>query len=120
MYSFEEQKIQTNFQKLTEYSIRRTYILSQSLRTGDPWLRAVLEADRFGKEPWDMYCFIHGLPTRNPGSWLPSTDASGRVMCGNERCEGLRTIWDAAWQRCKGVKWQQRQATECSTCKEER
>ena len=58
-------------------------LLTRSLRTQDPWLEAVLEADRYGKESWEMYCFIHGLPTRNLGSWLP---APNTPMCGNERC----------------------------------
>ena len=38
------------------------------------WLQAVLEADLFGEEAWEMYCFIHGLPTKNPGSWDPVTN----------------------------------------------
>ena len=40
MYSFEEQQIQKMFWKLTDDSIQRTFLLSKSLRTGDPWLRA--------------------------------------------------------------------------------
>ena len=96
MYSFEEQQIQKMFWKLTDDSIQRTFLLSKSLRTGDPWLRAVLEADRFGQEPWEMYCFIHGLPTRNPGSWLPNVG----LTCGNERCQRLAAeMWPNIWDR---------------------
>jgi hypothetical protein len=52
--------------------------------TGDPWLQAVLQADRHGVESWEMYCFTHGLPTRNPGSWQPNTN---RLTCGNAKCQ---------------------------------
>ena len=117
MYSFEEQQIQKMFWKLTEDSIQRTFILSQSLRTGDPWLRAVLEADRFGQEPWEMYCFIHGLPTRNPGSWLPHVS----LPCGNERCQKLAgEMWPEMWERSRGQSWQLRTAMECKACASER
>ena len=37
----------------------------------DLWLNAMLTAEREGCESYEMYCFIHGLPTRNPGTWLP-------------------------------------------------
>ena len=94
-YSFEEQKIFKMFWRKDEDSIQQTFLLTRSLRTDDPWLEAVLEADRYGRESWEMYCFIHGLPTRNPGSWLPGPD---KPMCGNERCSRLaQEHWPEMW-----------------------
>ena len=65
-----------------EDSIQQTFELTESKRTTDAWLKAVLRADRIGAETWEMYCFIHGLPTRNPGSWDLDTNA---ITCGQQR-----------------------------------
>eukprot|EP00973_Karenia_brevis_P048769 6765689-Karenia_brevis.AAC.1 len=46
-------------------SIQKTFVLEESMR------RMILEADRNGNQSWEMYCFVHGFPTRNVGSWLP-------------------------------------------------
>ena len=54
-------------------------------------MRAVLDAERVGDESWEMYCFIHGLPTRNVGTWLPGREEPG---CGNNRCAKLRDETD--------------------------
>ena len=48
---------------------------------GDDWLDAVFSAHRQGNETWEMYCFNHGLPTRNPGSWLPNADGEDTFTC---------------------------------------
>ena len=83
--------------------IHRTFVLDKPMRTTDPWLLAVLEADRHGCETWEMYCFIHGLPTRNVGSWLPGKD---RPSCDNDRCARLATDeWPKLWERCRGERW---------------
>ena len=46
-------------------ALRPAFQLTKSLRATDPWLCAVLEAIGHGRETWEMYCFSHGLPTRN-------------------------------------------------------
>ena len=73
-------------------TIQQLYELTVSQRSaGDQWLNAVLSAARDGAETWEMYCFIHGLPTRNPGSWLPCIDdpVKGKLTCGSPACARL-------------------------------
>ena len=71
-YESHEQKILKMFWKPNDKdSIQKTFLLTESMRSKDKWLIALLDADRYGQESWEMYCFVHGLPTRNPGSWLP-------------------------------------------------
>ena len=86
--------------------IHELFELTENQRTKDPWMKAMLEADRYGRESWEIYCFVHGLPTRNVGSWLP--DAS-EPCCGNALCQGLAN-----------KSWQQIQAEECLICQKER
>ena len=65
-----------------------------------------------------MYCFIHGLPTRNPGSWMPGAQ---KPMCGNERCLALaQEHWPEMWRRSMGRNWPLRAAMECAVCSAER
>ena len=94
-------------------SIQQTWLLTKALRSKDEWLNAVLESSRYGNESWEMYCFNHGFPTRNPGTWMPSTDAP---TCGNNECKKLAGIWSQMWERGRGVNWKQRQAMECALC----
>ena len=58
--------------------------LTEQLRSKDSWLNYVLSCDRLGSEPWEVYCFTHGLPTRHVGSWLPGRDVP---LCGNIACQ---------------------------------
>ena len=68
-FSFEEQTILKMFWKKNDRnSIQELHVLDKPMRTDDPWLIDVLNADRIGAEDWELYCFIHGLPTRNTGS----------------------------------------------------
>ena len=104
--TFEEQKIFRMFWAAEEDSIQQTQVLRQSMRDkNDAWQQAVLAADRTGSEPWEMYCFIHGLPTRHAGSWLPKT---GTPTCGKKRCEQLPKLWDTLWDRSRGQDWELR------------
>ena len=114
-----ERRIFKMFWKLDDIdSIQEAFILDKPMRTEDPWLIAVLNADRYGDESWEMYCFIHGLPTRNVGSWLPNVS---EPRCGNKRCGTLATKeWPEMWQRCHGDKWHLRVAMDCQICSEER
>ena len=117
-YTFEEQKIFKMFWSKGEDSIQKTFVLTQSKRAKDPWLKAVLEADRYGKESWEIYCYSHGLPTRHTGSWIP-----GEVgpACGNARCRDLvDNVWPQLWRRGRGRDWAFRAGQECDICKAER
>ena len=42
-------------------SITETFLLTQSKRTSDPWLKEVLSAHRYGTETWEIYCAKHRL-----------------------------------------------------------
>ena len=67
-YSSTEQKIFRMFWKRDEDSIQQTFELTENKRTKDKRLESVLQADRNGEETYEMYCFTHGLLTKNPGS----------------------------------------------------
>ena len=120
-YSSEEQKILKMFWiPGDEDGIQKTFVLTKPMRTKDAWLCAVLNAERYGQESWEMYCFIHGFPTRNPGTWLPSTC---KPMCGNTTCTKLADeIWPTMWERGGGTwdNWLLRRQMECEKCKKER
>ena len=117
-YTAQEQKILKMFWTNDDVdSIQQTWLLTKALRSKDDWLNAVLESSRYGNESWEMYCFNHGFPTRNPGTWMPSTDAP---TCGNNECKKLAGIWSQMWERGRGVNLKQRQAMECALCSKER
>ena len=83
-YSAEEQRILHMFWHPEEKdSIQETYMLTKPMRTKDKWLQTTLDASREGRESWEMYCFTHGFPTRNPGTWFPGAAAP---ECGNPTC----------------------------------
>jgi hypothetical protein len=113
---FTEQRTLQMFWKRGEDSIGRLLELTKAMRTKDSWLQQQLTQDRHGQESWEVYCFVHGLPTRNVGSWDPSTNLP---TCGNPRCATLAAkIWPELFhRRCE---WAMRQAFECDTCTAER
>ena len=101
-------------------SIQKTFFLKHPMRTDDPWLIALLEASRYGRETWEMYCFNHGLPTRNPGSWLLGIE---RPACNNDTCASLAAnVWPLMWERSRGAlqNLSLRQELECAVCTKER
>ena len=55
--------------------------LTQEIRIQDPWLREFLEECRHGRQSWSNYYFIHGYPTREPGSWMAHV---GELDCGSK------------------------------------
>jgi len=59
-------------------------VLHEQHRAQDQWQRHVLEELRNSSESWETYCFIHGLPTRHVGSWLPQMNLP---HCGREHCK---------------------------------
>ena len=106
------------FWEKNQDGIQRTFELTVHQRTKDSWLQAVLQSARHGSQSWEIYCFVHGLPTKNPGSWLPSDDMPA---CRNPRCMKLAAVeWPVMWERSRGRNWQLRRAMECNVCAEER
>ena len=95
--------------------------LVTSNRTRDPWLAAFLRECREGRQSWTMYCFIHGYPTRYPGSWLPvaSEDRAYTLQCGQDACYKLG---DETWPEMNTHEciWQDMQLLECDICAESR
>ena len=112
---YTEQLAMSFFWRSSIDGLQGTHELIQSNRTSDIWLREVLQQDREGKESWEVYCFTHGLPTRNVGTWLPSTDTP---TCGNDNCATLHTEWET--QRKDGFTWEARRSRECNVCQAER
>ena len=73
-------------------SLTGLYELTQEQRCKDKWLSNVLKAARHGTMDHETYCFMHGLPTRHAGSWMPDTNY---VLCKNPTCHQLAQEWDA-------------------------
>ena len=112
---YTEQVAMAFFWRKTPDAIQGLHELTAPNRTSDPWLQEVLQQDREGRESWEVYCFTHGLPTKNVGSWLPGTS---RPSCGNHDCELLAVEW--LKQRRQGFTWEARKSSECSKCQAER
>ena len=69
---------------------------------------------RYGDMSWEVYCFIHGLPTRNCGSWLPGRNLP---LCGRTACAELAK----KMPRDSGkLTWPERALLECKSCQEHR
>ena len=87
-------------------TITQLHELVECKRTKDRWLHAVLMADRRGEETWEMYCFTHGLPTKNPGSWDPDKD---QLACGSRTMGPLPKAISYAMDRasCDGMRYVQ-------------
>ena len=81
-------------------------------RTDDAWYDALLKECRKGSLSEESYNALHGLPTRQPGSWL------GNVPCSNEKCKHLPEIWADMARR--DVPWVEMQRMECVPCGKER
>ena len=93
-----------------------THSYRQSL---DPWFSEFLKQCRHGELSWTMYCFFHGLPTLMPGSWMPQTQGSGRLLCGNPECMKL---WETEWPKLRRAftSTDDLLALECDVCKSTR
>jgi hypothetical protein len=90
----------------------------QEIRCGDPFLSAFLAEARRGELSWTMYNMIHGYPTLETGSWLPTT---GRPTCGDPACTLLTTqTWPQMIRDNPNVDWDHMRAGECLTCSAER
>ena len=108
---FAEQRAMDYVWKHTVDGINKVCELAVVHRQKDPWLASVLQEHRNGAETWETYCFVHGLPTKHAGSWLPSTDAT---ICGQAGCMALAQLW------AQLQPWQTRRSQECEICQTER
>ena len=67
----------------------------------------------------DNVFLFHGLPTLMPGSWMPQTQGSGRLLCGNSECMKL---WETEWPKLRRAftSTDDLLASECDVCKSTR
>ena len=116
-----DQDILQMFWQKRRNAFTETFVLKKAMRTKDPWMQEVLHAQRHGKETWEMYCFIHGLPTLHTGSWSPS---ARKPLCGNSVCVELPHKWRSMLSntvlRQENDSWQLRRSMECAECQRER
>mgnify|MGYP006243723367 CR=1 FL=1 len=98
-------------------SVQDLFELTKENRQKDPWLSCFLKGARHGNQQHELYCFMHGLPTKHAGSWLPTT---GKVLCGNQDCMDLAAKWTAELLNGSQRSWAARQSEECSVCNEHR
>ena len=91
-------------------------------RTSDVWLQSVQEEFRYGKLTMDTHAFLHGKPTRFPGSVVNGVAKCGKVWCTSRASEVKKMQKDNT-----EPKDEMREAyacvtesDECSICKHER
>ena len=106
------QKIMAAFWTRSADSINCFRELSTERRCKDPWLSHVLHGARHGTQTHEVYCFMHGLATKNPGSFLPST---GEVVCGNPKCADLAALWTQQVLSATSS-WEASRSQECDVC----
>ena len=103
--------------------------LTKEQRCKDPWLSHVLNAARHGSMDHETYCFMHGLPTRHTGTWMPTNDDPDNVLCGQAACKALTAQWDSYFApaqtdiRPSSIRhefWEERRSQECEMCTEHR
>ena len=103
--------------------------LTQEQRCKEPWLNHVLKAALHGTMDHETYCFMHGVPTRHTGSWMPTNDDIDNVLCGQASCRALTAQWDSYFQSASAdtttdsghrVTWEERRSQECDECTKHR
>ena len=100
-------------------SFNRFLELTVERRRKDAWLSHVLHGARHGCLDEESFCFLHGYPTKHPGSWDPTQQ---RVTCGNDGCKHLPTSWTQELKLGKlgDNHWLRRRSQECDVCAAER
>ena len=92
--------------------------LTEQKRCDDEWYTAFLDQCRNGSLTDEMYNFLMGLPTEHAGSWIPTADAEGKLLCGNDDCAALSARWRQ--MALDGKSWSDMQSLECQQCSAER
>ena len=73
--------------------------------------------EEHGDMEHELYCFMHGLPTKHTGSWMPD---SNDVLCKQPSCRALPAEWERALLAGTHDTWEDRCAQECQVCKDHR
>ena len=96
-------------------AIQDFFELTEENRCQDKWLSVFLKRARHGNMDYELHCFMHGLPTKHAGSWMPDTDA---VQCANASCQGLAVAWQKEVLSEKKRAWEERRSDEWAICQE--
>ena len=86
-------------------------------RCKDAWLSLFLKRARHGDMQHELYCYMHGLPTKHTGSWMPTTDD---VLCEQASCRALPNTWEDEVIGDTARTWQERCRAECEVCRSHR
>ena len=98
-------------------ALGQLFELTVEHRCKDAWLSVFLKKARHGHMEHELYCYMHGLPTKHTGSWMPSTDD---VLCGHDSCRSLATSWQDGTMGGNPRTWQNRCRDECEVCRQHR
>ena len=66
----------------------------------DEWLLAVQDEFRRNELSSDTHAFLHGLPTKKPGSWLHGSATCGNAACASQAMEISKNN-DSECEKCK-------------------
>ena len=88
--NFSTERILAMFWTRAVDAMREFFELKEENRCKDSWLRPLLKRARHGNLDHELYCFLHGLPTKHPGCWMHDANA---LMCGSRTCGVLTAAW---------------------------
>ena len=94
-------------------SVQGVTELTQAFRCQDVWYNEFLTECREMRLSDTNHRFIHGLPTRVPGSWV-----NGAAACGDARCQHLPQKWKQ--DLAAGRSLTELLQDECNFCRKER
>ncbi|HIF22532.1 MAG TPA: hypothetical protein EYQ27_11655, partial [Gemmatimonadetes bacterium] len=83
-----------------EHSVQGITELEECVRTEDPWLLEVQQQMRDGELSEDNWNFLHGRPTKVPGSWENRHCGCHNPIC--EKLSGAADIEEKECSKCKG------------------
>jgi len=98
-------------------AVRQLFELTKENRQKDAWLSCFLKGARHGNQGHELYCFMHGLPTKHAGSWMPSTD---NALRGKAERKALPAKWTRELLEESRRSWDARRSEECSICDDHR
>ena len=98
-------------------SIQELFELTTENRCQDTWLSVFLRRARYADMEHELYCFMHGLPTKHAGSWMPQSDD---VLCNSAACENLYAAWAEELSSRTPRSWEERCKDECNRCQQHR
>ena len=98
-------------------AVQELFELTKEHRCKDEWLSYFLKRARHGNMEHELYCYVHGLPTKHTGSWMPGRND---VICGKASCRALPEKWEREVLAGANRTWSERCSDECDICSEHR